>query len=129
MCTGTEFLLLDNGMSPEKHGATRLLRRELAYVRYETQGLFNTKQPRVLHVAVPAVFSVNCSTSCGSSSSTGSGSGEAAALELETAECRPLTHKESLQTRLSAGHTDGILVCEKKSLFSTILIVYHSIYM
>ena len=118
MFTGLEFVLLDNGMSPEKHGAMRLLRRELAYIRYEKQGLFSTKQPRVFHVALPAVFNVNSSSTADSSvgggggPSSGNGSGEAAAMELETAECRPLTQKESLQTRVSAGQTDGILVRE-----------------
>ena len=114
ICTGSEFLLLNNGMSPEKHGAARLLRRELAYVCYEKQGFFNTKHPRVLHVAVPAMFNVNCSNSDGGLSS-GSGSGEAAAVELETAECRPLTQESSRHTSAPDNQT-FLLVREKKRL-------------
>lgn len=52
---GNEFALFDNGQNPTRIGASRLMRRELAFIRYERQGFLSPKHPRELLVALPTL--------------------------------------------------------------------------
>ena len=99
-----EFTLFDNGENPSLIGASRLVRRELAYVRYQTQSLFSKKQPRELLVGLPGLLVQ-----------------PDGALSIAT--IKPFCQKETIAARL-VHETNSLLVLVQ---FNMIVIVNRSI--